>query len=95
MSTELILQHSPDDLALIERRERLAAVRADLAERESELAQLRAQLRTFEGRYLRQVGVLYADLDDLEARIAEHEVDLYDSDSARARAADSPGRRAA
>jgi hypothetical protein len=89
MSSEIILQQSPDDLALLERREQLAAVRSTLAERESELAQLRAQLRTFEGRYLRQVGVLYADLDDLEARIAEREVELYDSDSARHRAADA------
>jgi chromosome segregation ATPase len=86
MSAEIILQQSPDQIALIERREQLAAVRSALAERESELAQLRAQLRTFEGRYLRQVGVLYAELDDLEARIAEREVELYDSDSARNRA---------
>ena len=39
--------------------------------------------RTFEGRYLRQVGILYAQLDDLEARIAEREVDLYDSSTSR------------
>jgi hypothetical protein len=50
------------------------------------LAQLRAQLKTFEGRYLRQVGVLYAEIDEIEARIAEREVALYDSDSARTRA---------
>jgi hypothetical protein len=86
MSAEIILQQSPDDVALLDRRERLAAVRTMLAERESELAQVRAQLKTFEGRYLRQVGVLYAELDDLEARIAETEVALYDSDSARSRA---------
>ena len=86
MPAEIILQRTPDDLDLLDKREQLAAVRARLAERESELAQLRAQLKTFEGRYLRQVGVLYAELDDLEARIAEREVDLYDSDSARNRA---------
>jgi hypothetical protein len=89
MATEIILQQTPDALALLDRREQLAAVRATLAERESELAQLRAQLRTFEGRYLRQVGILYAELDDLEARISEREVDLYDSDSARQRAAEA------
>ena len=86
MPAEIILQQTPDDLDLLDKREQLAAVRARLAERESELAQLRAQLKTFEGRYLRQVGVLYAELDDLEARIAEREVDLYDSESARIRA---------
>jgi hypothetical protein len=89
MPTEIILQRTPDDLDLLDKREQLAAVRATLAERESELAQLRAQLKTFEGRYLRQVGVLYAELDDLEARIAEREIDLYDSDSARGRAAEA------
>jgi hypothetical protein len=86
MPAEIILQQTPDDLALLDRREQLAAVRTRLAERESELAQLRAQLKTFEGRYLRQIGILYAELDDIEARIAEREVDIYDSDSARSRA---------
>ena len=86
MPAEIILQQTPDAAALLDRREQLATVRTTLAERESELAQIRAQLRTFEGRYLRQVGILYAELDDLEARIAEREVDLYDSDSARRRA---------
>ena len=86
MPAEIILQQTPDDAALLDKREQLAAIRTTLAERESELAQTRAELKTFEGRYLRQVGVLYAELDDLEARIAEREVNLYDSDSARARA---------
>lgn len=89
MTAEIVLQPGPDQLALAEKRERLSAVRSLLADRESELAQLRAQLRTFEGRYLRQVGVLYAELDDLEARIAEREVEIYDSDSARERAAEA------
>lgn len=86
MPAAIILHQTPDDAALLNKREQLAAVRTMLAERESELAQLRAQLKNFEGRYLRQVGTLYAELDDLEARIAEREVDLYDSDSARRRA---------
>jgi hypothetical protein len=89
MPAEIILQQTPDDFALLDKREQLAAVRSRLAERESELAQLRAQLKTFEGRYLRQIGILYAELDDLEARIAEREVDLYGSDSARDRATEA------
>ena len=87
MPAAITLQQTPDAAALlatlIDRREQLAAVRATLAERESEKAQLSARFRTFEGRYLRQVGILYAQLDDLEARIAEREVDLYDSSTAR------------
>jgi hypothetical protein len=89
MPAEIILQQSPDEATLLSVREQLATVRTTLAEREAELAQVRAQLKTFEGRYLRQVGILYAELDDLEARIAEREVDLYDSDSARRRAAET------
>jgi hypothetical protein len=89
MTAEIILQQTPDAAALLDKREQLATVRTMLAERESELAQIRAQLKTFEGRYLRQVGILYAELDDLEARIAEREVELYDSDSARRRAEES------
>jgi len=49
----------------------LAAIRATLAERELELVHLRSQLAGFEGRYLRQVGALYAELDERNARIAE------------------------
>ena len=86
MPVEIVLQQSPDDAALRDKREQLAALRGRLVERERELGQLRAQLRTFESRYFRQVGTLYAELDELEARIAEREVDLYDSDAARKRA---------
>jgi hypothetical protein len=43
-------------------------------------------LKAFEVRYLQRVGVLYAELDEIAARITEREVDLYDSDSARRRA---------
>lgn len=86
MPTELILQPSPEAAALSQLRQQLAAARSLLAERELEAAGLRAELAAFEGLYMRQVGVLYAELDELEARIAEHEVRLYDSDDARARA---------
>ncbi|HTJ29305.1 MAG TPA: hypothetical protein VL346_02310 [Acidobacteriaceae bacterium] len=86
MTSEIILQPTPDALALPGRREELARLRVRLAERESDLAQLRAQLKAFESRYFRQVGVLYAELDEVEARIVEREVDLYDSDAARRRA---------
>jgi hypothetical protein len=86
MPAEIILHQNADDIDLLEKREQLAGVRTELAERESELAQIRAQLKTFEGRYLRQVAVLYAELDDVEARIFERELDLQDSDGARRRA---------
>lgn len=93
MPAGIILQQSPEDLALLDKRQQLATVRAELAERESELAHLRARLKAFESRYFHQVGTLYAELDEIEARILEREVDLYDSEAARERA-DEARRRA-
>lgn len=86
MSAALILKPAPDAALLLSHREQLDFLRERLASEEADLAQLRAQLKAFETRYLRQVGLLYAQLDDLEARIAEREVALYDSDAARQRA---------
>ena len=81
MPTEIVRHQTPEEVELLRKREELAAVRADLAERELELADLRAQLKSFEGRYLREVGVLYAELDEWEARIAELEAS-YDANPA-------------
>ncbi len=83
---EIVLQQSA---ALGEARTRLAEARAALAGREAEVEQVRARLKAFDTRYLRVVGVLYAELDELEARIAEREVALYDSDAARRRAVEA------
>lgn len=89
MSAEIVVQQSA---ALEGARERLAARRGVLAGREAQVEQVRARLKVFDQRYLRLVGVLYAELDELEARIAEREVDLYDSDAARRRAAEARAR---
>jgi hypothetical protein len=86
MSREIVRKRTPEEEELLRKREELAGVRATLAERELELADLRAQLKSFEGRYLRQVGVLYAELDDLDARVAELEASLESSATARQRA---------
>jgi hypothetical protein len=61
----------PEDAELFRRRAELANLRAKLAAREADLDHLRAQLNSFEGRYIRQVGVLYIQLDEWEDRIAE------------------------
>ena len=84
--TDLILQPTPDAVSLAAKREELSRLRTRLADREADLAQLRAQLKSFESRYFRQIGILYAEIDEIEARIIEREVDLYDSDAARQRA---------
>ncbi len=64
-------QPRPEEAELLRRRAELAILRAALAVREAELDHLRAQLNSFEGRYIRQVGVLYIQLDEWEDRIAE------------------------
>jgi len=62
---------TPEEAELARRRRELAAVREALAARERDLERLRDQLFSFEGRYIRQVGVLYRQLEEWEERIAE------------------------
>jgi hypothetical protein len=62
---------APEELELAYRRRILANLRSALAERESRMARLRNQLNAFEGRYIRQVGVLYIQLDEWHDRLAE------------------------
>jgi hypothetical protein len=65
---------APEDAELPYRRAELTTLRRTLADRESTLAALRSQLHSFEARYIRQVGVLYVQLDEWNTRIAELEV---------------------
>jgi len=64
-------QPRPEDPELFRLRSELAVLRAQLATREADLDRLRAQLNSFEGRYIRQVGVLYIQLDEWQDRLAE------------------------
>jgi hypothetical protein len=69
--TAIFRRPTPEDVELLVRRAELAALRATLTAREANLAHLRAQLASFKGRYIRQVGVLYIQLDEWEDRIAQ------------------------
>jgi hypothetical protein len=86
MMSSIIRQLKPEEEEMLRKREELAAIRATLAERELELVDLRSQLAVFEGRYLRQVGTLYAELDEWRARLAELEARLNPSAAAQAQA---------
>lgn len=86
MPAEIVLQQSAEEMALQEKREQLATVRSRLAEREADLLHLQAQLQAFESRYMRQVGVLYAELDEVEAHLMEREAEMHRSEDARRRA---------
>src|ERR1017187_4692106 len=86
MSGKITRRLKPEEEEILRKREELAAIRATLAERELELVDLRSQLAAFEGRYLRQVGTLYAELDDWKARIAELQARLDPSAASKAHA---------
>jgi len=86
MSGHIIRRLKPEEEEILRKREELIVIRATLAERELELVDLRSQLATFEGRYLRQVGALYAELDEWRARISELQARLDPSKAAQERA---------
>ncbi len=87
MTTAIFRYIPPEEFELTHRRRELAALRETLAARELDLAHLRDQLFSFEARYIRQVGVLYRQLDEWEERLAELRVSretLEERDRARA-----------
>jgi len=71
---------SPEEIELNKKLAVLQRLRDRLANREEEMADMRAQLEQFEARYTMEVGRLYADLDEIEAQIAEEEVKLVPDD---------------
>lgn len=71
MDSSLSKIETPEDQELRQKQGELAQATAELAELELELATLQAEITAFEGRYSQLVGKQYAELDDLEAKIAE------------------------
>ena len=71
MSAETVRRVSPEEEELAKKREEFALLQSELADRELYLTDLGAELSAFEGRFGRQVGVLYAELDEWNAKIAE------------------------
>lgn len=62
---------TPEERELEKKCAELATLEGKLADRELEFVTLQNALRTFEARYLRTVGRLYAELDELQAQAAE------------------------
>jgi len=62
---------TPEERELAEKRAALAALETELVERELALSTLEQELASFEAEYLRIVGTLYADLDEVNAQIKE------------------------
>lgn len=89
MSKEIVRRVSPEEEELAKKREELALLETELAERELSLTNLRAELSAFERQYLRQVGTLYADLDEWNAKIAELLAEQEGTEDAQSAAAEA------
>jgi predicted translin family RNA/ssDNA-binding protein len=86
MASEIVKQSTPEEEELAAKREELARLEAELADRELALASLKAELAAFEGLYLRRVGVLYSELDEWNARLAESRAERAGTPEARTEA---------
>lgn len=80
-------RQTPEEIELNKKRAELFTLESILAQRELDLATLQAELREFEGEYLRRVGVLYGELDEIEAKIAETQAAQAPEDAAAQRRA--------
>jgi hypothetical protein len=92
--TDIKRRQTPEERELEIKQAELLALQGQLAQRELDLATLQAELRSFEGRYLRIVGVKYAELDELEARIAEAKAKAHPQDAAAQEKANRARRQA-
>ena len=70
MASNITRTQTPEERELAAKNADLAALEIQLAQRELDVATLRVELHGFEQRYLRTVGVKFAEIDDLEAQIA-------------------------
>jgi hypothetical protein len=85
---------TPEEIELARKRRILDRLKDRLADREEEMADLRGGLEQFEARYKMEVGRLYADLDEIDARIAEEEYKLVPDDEEIKKKAEELRRRA-
>ena len=85
---------APEEIELDKKNAMLERLKDRLADREEAMADIKAELEQFEAQYTMEVGRLYADLDDIEARIAEEEVKLHPEDEEIKRKAGEARKRA-
>jgi hypothetical protein len=89
MGTDIVKRLTPEEEELAAKREELARLESELADRELALASLKAELAAFEGLYLRRVGILYAELDEWNARLAELRTERAGTPEAKTEAAEA------
>lgn len=70
----------PEQIELDKKLRVLERLKDRIADREEEMADLGADLERFEARYTMEVGRLYAEQDELDAKIAEEELKLVPDD---------------
>ena len=71
MSPKLARRDTPEERELSQKREELSNLQIVLAQRELDLTTYQAELHAFERHYFRVVGIRYAELDEVEAQIAD------------------------
>lgn len=71
METTISKRSTPEGMELDAKMRELAFLEDQVADRELEVATTRAKLHHFEDKYLREVGVYLAELDELKARAVE------------------------
>ena len=93
MMTRITSIRTPEDEELAKKQAELGQLEGELADRELHLATLQGEIRAFECRYVKTVGVLYAELDEINAQLAERlvvtsgsEVTKHAADNARQQA---------
>ena len=72
MADQPALGTTPEEQELGRKISELSALESKLADRELYLTNLRVDLAAFERRYVSTVGRRYAEMDEIEAKIAEH-----------------------
>lgn len=72
MSENFGLRSKPEEAELTRKKQELQDLENRLIELELQLTGLVAELGAFERVYLTTVGILYAELDEIEAQIAEY-----------------------
>ncbi len=71
MNENVGFRAKPEEEELQLKRRELEELEKQLIERELQLVSLRGELADFENVYIKNVGIRYAELDDVEAQIAE------------------------